>query len=78
LKLVIGDLRGSVPLISRVQGLRAEITNSIGMKLVRIKPGKFQMGSPKDEEGHYDNEGPQHKVEITRPFYMGRFAVTVG
>ena len=25
---------------------RAEITNSIGMKLVRIQPGKFRMGSP--------------------------------
>ena len=28
----------------------AEITNSIGMKLVRIQPGKFMMGSPTDEK----------------------------
>jgi formylglycine-generating enzyme required for sulfatase activity len=75
---LVGDLRGSVPLISRVLGLSAEITNTIGMKLVRIKPGRFQMGSPKDEEGRFDSEGPQHAVEITRPFYMGRFTVTVG
>jgi serine/threonine protein kinase len=42
-----------------------EIINTIGMKLKRIKPGTFTMGSPKQEEGRLDNEGPQHEVEIT-------------
>ena len=56
----------------------AEITNSIGMKLKLIKPGKYLMGSPKDEDGRYDNEGPQHEVEITQPFYMGVYPVTRG
>ena len=27
-----------------------EVTDSIGMKLVYIKPGKFMMGSPRDEK----------------------------
>ena len=48
------------------------------MKMKLIKPGKFLMGSPKDEEGHFDDEGPQHEVEITRPFYMGVYPVTKG
>ncbi len=55
-----------------------EITNSIGMKLNLIPPGKFLMGSPKDEQGREDNEGPQHEVEITRPIYMGIYPVTRG
>ena len=59
-------------------GDRDEITNTIGMKLKLIKPGKFLMGSPKDEEGRYDNEGPQHEVEITKAFYMGVYPVTKG
>ncbi len=29
-----------------------EITNSLGMKLILIPPGKFTMGSPKNEKGH--------------------------
>ena len=55
-----------------------EITNSIGMKLKLIKPGKFLMGSPKDEEGRQDDEGPQHEVEITKAFYIGVNPVTKG
>jgi formylglycine-generating enzyme required for sulfatase activity len=51
------------------------ITNSIGMKLVRIPPGTFMMGSPKTENGDY-NERPQHQVTITKPFYMGVYTVT--
>ncbi len=53
-----------------------EITNSIGMKLVLIPAGKFMMGSPKDEDGRYDNWEEQHEVEITKPFYLGVYTVT--
>ena len=53
-----------------------ELTNSIGMKLVFIPPGEFMMGSPEDEEGRFDNEGPQHRVKITKGFYMGATEVT--
>ncbi len=53
-----------------------EITKSLGMKLKLIRPGKFLMGSPNDEEGRNDDEGPQHEVEIAKPFYMGAYPVT--
>jgi formylglycine-generating enzyme required for sulfatase activity len=53
-----------------------EYVNSLGMKLVRIPAGKFTMGSPKEEWPRVDNEGPQHTVEITQPFYMGVYPVT--
>jgi formylglycine-generating enzyme required for sulfatase activity len=64
-----------------------EITNSIGMKLVYIPPGKFVMGTPKAEidhlkkehkENRFDNEGPQHEVEISKGFYLGKYEVTQG
>jgi formylglycine-generating enzyme required for sulfatase activity len=56
---------------------KEEITNSIGMKLVLVPAGKFTMGSPKDEEDRGDDENP-HEVEITQPFQMGKYEVTVG
>ena len=40
-----------------------------------ILPGTFTMGSPEDELGRGSNE-TQHKVTITRPFYIGIFEVT--
>jgi formylglycine-generating enzyme required for sulfatase activity len=51
------------------------ITNSIGMRFVRIPAGKFTMGSP-EGEGYNRHERPQHEVEITKAFYMGFFEVT--
>ena len=51
------------------------ITNSIGMKLALIPPGKFLMGSPADEAEH-DTDESQHEVVITKPFYMGVYEVT--
>jgi formylglycine-generating enzyme required for sulfatase activity len=56
--------------------LPREVVNSIGMKLVLIPAGTFRMGSPEEEEGRFVEEGPQHEVEITRPFYLGVHPVT--
>lgn len=49
------------------------LTNSIGMKLALIPPGKFTMGSPPNNKGF---AGDQHEVEITKPFYLGIYEVT--
>jgi formylglycine-generating enzyme required for sulfatase activity len=51
-------------------------TNSIGMKLVLIPPGEFPMGSPADEKDRGPDEGPQHRVKISRPFHVGAYPVT--
>jgi sulfatase modifying factor 1 len=59
------------------EGARADVTvNSIGMKLVRIPAGEFEMGSPTSEPGHAANESPVHRVRITRAFEMGAYEVT--
>jgi formylglycine-generating enzyme required for sulfatase activity len=52
------------------------ITNSIGMELVRIAPGEFMMGSPDSDKEAHDYEKPQHRVRITKPFYLGKYPVT--
>lgn len=51
------------------------VTNSIGMKLAIIPPGKFLMGSPASEDSRYSDEGPQHEVQIGRPICMGVYPV---
>lgn len=52
------------------------ITNSIGQELVLIPAGSFLMGSPDNESGRASDEGPQRRVEITKPFYLGATEVT--
>ena len=51
------------------------VENSIGMELRLIPAGEFMMGSPEDEPGHYEDE-TQHKVTLTRSFYIGVTEVT--
>jgi formylglycine-generating enzyme required for sulfatase activity len=43
--------------------------------LVPIPGGTFTIGSPANEAGRKDDEGPQRKVQIS-PFWMGKFEVT--
>jgi formylglycine-generating enzyme required for sulfatase activity len=43
--------------------------------MVLVPGGRLVMGTPDDEEGRDDNEGPVHEVELA-PFYLGRHPVT--
>ena len=52
------------------------MTNSIDMEFVLIPAGEFDMGSPSNEVGRYDDKGPVHHVTIPRPFYMSKYEVT--
>jgi sulfatase modifying factor 1 len=75
-------LKGTMP--------RPQITNSLGMRLVQIDPGRFQMGStneqidrlislaPQIRRERFDDEQPQHAVEIKGRFFMAANEVTVG
>jgi uncharacterized protein (TIGR02996 family) len=54
------------------------LTNPVGMEFALIPPGVFLMGSPDREAERFGNEGPQHEVEISRPFYLGVFPITQG
>ena len=52
--------------------------NSIGMKLALIPTGEFVMGSPDDDRDAQESEKPQHRVVISKPFYLGVHEVTRG
>jgi sulfatase modifying factor 1 len=67
------------------------LDNSLGMKFVLIPAGQFMMGSGDSGEvltkaypayGHkppyYDDELPQHRVRITRPYYFSQYETTNG
>ena len=50
-------------------------TNTIGMKLVLVPAGDFLMGSPENERERKSEE-VQHRVKISKPFYIGMYEVT--
>jgi formylglycine-generating enzyme required for sulfatase activity len=51
--------------------------NSIGMEFILIPAGSFMMGSDKLKDKKTDKvEVPQHMVDISKPFYLGKYAVT--
>ncbi|WP_309972443.1 formylglycine-generating enzyme family protein [Variovorax guangxiensis] len=66
--------------------------NSLGMAFVKLPAGEFLMGSDETPESlarvypqlptrrfdQLDDEGPVHRVRITRSFWMGQHEVTVG
>jgi formylglycine-generating enzyme required for sulfatase activity len=53
---------------AKVTGLPKEVTNSVGMKLVLIPPGTFEMGP----------NGSKYRVTLAKPFYCGVTEVTLG
>jgi formylglycine-generating enzyme required for sulfatase activity len=67
------ESRGKVQSFPSNPQQRTVWENSIGMKLVFISPGTFQMGG-----NDHDDQKPIHTVKITKGFYMGAFEVTQG
>jgi len=53
-----------------------KLNTFIEPEMVRIPPGKFLMGSPENEEGRWDAEGPQREVAISYAFEIGKYEVT--
>lgn len=45
-------------------------------ELIVVPPGTFVRGSPADESGRHESEGPEEEVTIPMPFAVGRYAVT--
>ncbi|MDR1243336.1 MAG: formylglycine-generating enzyme family protein [Deltaproteobacteria bacterium] len=51
-------------------------TDNIGMEFVLIPAGSFTMGADKNSGDAFDREKPQHRVTISKPFYLGKYEVT--
>jgi len=45
--------------------------------MVRIPAGRFDMGSPAEEDGRRPDEGPMHRVVLRHVFALGKTEVTV-
>jgi len=64
----------------RKSGMPLEIRHKqTGMHFVFIPAGEFLMGSPdneKDRDASWEGTGTQHKVQLTKPFYFGKYEVT--
>jgi len=53
-----------------------DLGNGMTMEFVLIPAGSFYMGSPESEKDRDSDEGPVRRVQITKPFYMGKYEVT--
>ncbi len=53
-----------------------DLGNGVKLEMVLIPAGEFLMGSPDSDNDAGDHEKPQHRVRITRPFYLGKYLVT--
>jgi formylglycine-generating enzyme required for sulfatase activity len=53
-----------------------DLGKKVTMKLAPMPAGKFVMGSPGDETGRDEDEGPLREVVISKPFYLGLYEVT--
>ncbi len=69
---------GEIPVTGPAPGETLTVTLSANttVAFVWIQPGIFVMGSSDFEEGRFADEGPQHQVEISRGFYLGKYEVT--
>ncbi len=69
--------------------LSLDLRDGVKIEFVLIPPGEFVMGSPEAErqvalaqatvgwaKERIPTEGPQHKIKISQPFYLGKYEVT--
>jgi formylglycine-generating enzyme required for sulfatase activity len=54
---------------------REDLGDGVTLNMIAIPAGEFVMGSPPEEEGRNDDEGPQRTVTVPA-FFMSRFAIT--
>jgi formylglycine-generating enzyme required for sulfatase activity len=59
---------------SPLKELTVDLSKGIKLEMVLIPAGEFKMGSV--DKDAYDWEKPQHRVRITKPFYLGKYLVT--
>lgn len=74
--LTIALAASASPVASAQETISREFREcSVCPEMVGIPAGKFLMGSPNQEPGRFDAEGPQHVVAV-RAFALGKYEVT--
>ena len=57
--------------------LKLDLGDGVIMEFIYVKPGKFLMGGENEKGGRFECvEVPQHGVELTQGFYLGKYEVT--
>jgi formylglycine-generating enzyme required for sulfatase activity len=56
--------------------LELDLGDGVKLELLLIAAGEFKMGSPDSDKHAFPDEKPQHRVRITKPFYLGKYVVT--
>jgi len=52
-----------------------QLSDDVGLDMIWVPGGEFDMGSADDDEDAYSDERPQHHVTVPG-FFMGRYPVT--
>ncbi len=60
----------------RPKELTLQLGGGVKLEMVLIPAGQFMMGSPDLDKDAPADEKPQHRVRITKPFYLGKYLVT--
>ena len=63
---------------AELEAKKPKMLKALAEGMVVIPAGKYRMGSPKNEKGRDDDEGPRHRVTISKSFAVGKHEVTRG
>jgi formylglycine-generating enzyme required for sulfatase activity len=56
--------------------LTVDLGGGVKLEMILIPAWEFMMGSPDSDKNVLVHEKPQHRVRITKPFYLGEYLVT--
>lgn len=62
-------------ILSELKEFEKVLKENYGLEMVKCPAGTFMMGSSNKENGRWSDE-VQHKVHLTKDFYIGRYPVT--
>ena len=63
---------------AELEARKPRMLKALEEEMVVIPAGKYRMGSPKKEKQRGDDEGPRHRVTISKSFAVGKHEVTRG